>query len=254
MDFLDSINTTKDGTYLFSLGQAGYILKSKSGSLLAIDPYLSDCVERLEGHMGFKRLLPKLLAPSDLSIDVIIASHEHWDHFDVDGMPGLMENNKSKLFASLLCADLVKKCNIDISRVTYVSPGDYFIESGFEMHFVNCDHGKGAPDAVGIVIKVDGKVIYEAGDTCFNTEIIDEVRGFGHIDVLIAPINGMYGNMNEEECAMLSRAINPGITIPCHYGMFASHGGDPGKFLEIMNNEYCDNKVLIMAQGETYRL
>ena len=35
-------------TTLISAGQAGYIIKSSSGQLLAIDLYLSDCVERLE--------------------------------------------------------------------------------------------------------------------------------------------------------------------------------------------------------------
>ena len=58
-NFAIKIRTAPLGkTYLFSVGQAGYIMKSKSGQLLGVDLYLSDCVERIEGHMGYKRMLP----------------------------------------------------------------------------------------------------------------------------------------------------------------------------------------------------
>lgn len=67
---------------------------------------------------------------------------------------------------------------------------------------------------------------------------------------MIAPINGAFGNLNEEECVKLAEVLNPKIVIPCHYGMFASHGGNPGKFYDIIKNT--DNKFLMMAQGEQY--
>ena len=53
LDFATKV-LTETGTCLFSTGQAGYIVKSRSGQLLAIDLYLSHCVERLEGHKVFK--------------------------------------------------------------------------------------------------------------------------------------------------------------------------------------------------------
>ena len=52
--------------HIFSLGQAGFLIKNAKGNLLAIDPYLSDSVERVEGSVGFKRLLPKILNPNDI--------------------------------------------------------------------------------------------------------------------------------------------------------------------------------------------
>ena len=78
------------GTSIFSVGQAGYILKSNSGQLLAIDLYLSECVERVEGNKGFKRLLPLILGPSDLVFDVVICTHPHLDHFDIDAIPEMI--------------------------------------------------------------------------------------------------------------------------------------------------------------------
>ena len=62
---------TATGTNIFFAGQAGFIIKSSSGQMLAVDLYLSDCVERLEGNVGFKRLLPKMLSPYELKLSLI---------------------------------------------------------------------------------------------------------------------------------------------------------------------------------------
>ena len=80
---------TATGTNIFFAGQAGFIIKSSSGQMLAVDLYLSDCVERLEGNVGFKRLLPKMLSPYELKFDAVICTHPHWDHFDVDAVPAV---------------------------------------------------------------------------------------------------------------------------------------------------------------------
>ncbi|MCC8137122.1 MAG: MBL fold metallo-hydrolase [Clostridiales bacterium] len=255
MDFAKKVLTAPLGrTYLFSIGQAGYILKSKSGQLLGIDLYLSDSVERIEGHMGYKRMLPKIQGAYDLEFDVVIATHPHRDHFDPDIIPELMANGRTKLFASVDCEKDVKRLEMSNIGITYVKPGDSCTAGDFKLDFINCDHGNGAPDAVGVIVTVDGKRVMEAGDTCLRLDRKEEYLSKGKLDVMIAPINGAYGNMNEQECAELSGTLKPGITIPCHYGMFASHGGNPGKFFDIMREQYPDNKFLIMTQGEMLAL
>lgn len=241
-------------THLFSVGQAGYIIKSKNGQLLGIDMYLSECVERAEGNVGFKRLLPKILDPFELEFDCLIATHPHYDHFDSDAIPQLMSNNGTRLFASIDCQRELNRLNMTDERVTFVKPDDCCSCGDFTLNFASCDHGCGAPDAVGVVITVDGKKIYEVGDSCLRLDRIDEYKNMGPFDILIAPINGAYGNLNERECALLADALKPKLTIPCHYGMFASHGGSVGAFYEIMSKEYPDNRFLLMSMGEKLTL
>ena len=252
-NFAEKVKSAAPGmTRLFSVGQAGFVLKSRSGQLLGLDLYLSECVERLEGHVGFKRLLPKLLDPEEIAFDILIASHPHWDHFDYDAMPMLLGNGKTRMFASVDCGALTRRLDLAEDRITFVKPGDSFAQGDYTLHFVNCDHGTGAPDAVGVVIEVDGLRVYYAGDTCLRLDRREEVLRFGPIDVMLAPINGAYGNMNEQECARLSAALRPAVTVPCHYGMFASHGGSPGSFFELMKSQYPDLPMLLMAMGEEY--
>ena len=143
-------------------------------------------------------------------------------------------NQIDKLYCSVDCEKLIKQMQMEYysSSITYVKPGDKVDAGDFEITFVNCDHGTGAPDAVGVVVKVDGKTIYEVGDSCLR---LDRVGEISHpLDILISPINGMYGNMDSADTVKLAEALKPGITIPCHYGMFASHGGDLKWFYDVM--------------------
>ena len=239
------------GTSIFSTGQAGFIIKSRNGQLLAIDLYLSNCVERLEGHKGYKRLLPQILNPTVLPLVVVICTHPHLDHFDIDAVPEMVAHG-AKLFCSVDCEKLVKQTMMEYYKdnITYVTPGDHVSICDFDITFVSCDHGIGAPDAVGVVIRVDGYTIYEAGDTCLRLDRISEIPQ--PLDVMIAPINGVYGNLNENDCAMLAETLHPKVTIPCHYGMFASHHGDVGKFYDIMTEKHLP--FLLMRQGEQVNL
>lgn len=230
---------------IFFLGQAGFVFKSSGGTLLGIDMYLTHCVERAEGHSGFKRLLPVVLSPDEIVFDCIIATHPHYDHFDMDAIPVLMSNHHTRLFASVNCKAEVERLRMTDENISYMKPGDYADAGDIHIDFVDCDHGAGASDAFGLILALDGKRVYIAGDTCLHLE---RVPGLGKIDVMIAPINGAYGNLNEKECAALARALKPGITIPCHYGMFASHGGNPGIFREYMEQNGLNYRL--MAAGE----
>ena len=42
------------------------------------------------------------------------------------------------------------------------------------------------------------------------------------------------------------------MTIPCHFGMFASHGGNAGVFMAQMRK--CGSKYKIMTMGEDYEV
>lgn len=240
--------------HIASIGQASFIIKTPKGKLIGIDMYLSDFSERDEVNIGFKRLLPKILGTKDISFDCLVATHPHSDHFDYDSMPDMMSFDQTKLFASINCRQLSQELGLPDNRINYIRPGDSISQDDFILNFVNCDHGESAPDAVGVIVTTGGVRIYETGDTCLRLDRVDEIKKKGDIDVLIGPINGAYGNMNEKDLALLSNLLKPTLTIPCHYGMFASHYGLPGVFMEHMKEICPQNKYLLMTQGEILTL
>ena len=236
--------------HLFSMGQAGFIIKSRQGQTLAIDLYLSECVELVEGHDGYHRLMPQIVKAKDLKLDVVIATHFHRDHFDIDAMADLMANGKTHLYCAYDCQEDVKRLGLDESRVTYVKPGDHYVIGDFDIHFIHSDHGTGAPQEVGVLLTVDGKNILEVGDTSLHLDWKEEYLSAGPLDVLIAPINGAYGNLNEQEQVTLTKTLQPKLTVPCHFGMFASHGGHPGLWRKLIMEQIPEQKYKIFTMGE----
>lgn len=241
-------------TWLFWLGQAGFIIKSAEGKLLGIDLYLSECVETVEGHVGYHRLMPQIVDPVELELDVLIATHFHRDHFDIDAIPSLMANGHTRLYCAYDCQDDADNLHIDKDRTTFVKPGDVYQIGGFKLSFINSDHGDGAPLETAPIITVDGKNILEAGDTSLHLDWKEDYLKEGPLDVLIAPINGAYGNLNEQENIDLTKALGPKLTVPCHFGMFASHGGNPGLWKELLEEQLPAQAYKLFTMGEGIEL
>ncbi len=237
-------------THLFWVGQTGFIIKSAEGKLLGIDLYLSECVEPVEGHVGYHRLMPQILGYDELTFDVLIATHFHRDHFDIDAMPVLMANGKTQLYCAYDCQDDVERLGIDKARTTFVKPDESYDCAGFHIDFIHSDHGAGAPLEVAPIVTVDGKHILEAGDTSLHLDWKDEYLKAGPLDVLIAPINGAYGNLTEQENVTLTKVLQPKLTVPCHFGMFASHSGHPGLWKELLEEQLPEQQFKIFTMGE----
>lgn len=235
---------------LFFTGQAGFILTA-GNTQIGIDLYLSDCVERYD---GFKRLSPKVVDPMTLKLDALIATHAHYDHFDPDSIPFLLNNKKARLYAAEDCKNEVVRLGLRDGQVTYVKAGDSMILKEMTLNFVFCDHGEAAPAAVGVLFEAYGKTIYMPGDTSLRLDKVNEIIQNRKIDILIPPINGAFGNMSEKDAVLLCDAIKPTLVIPCHYWMFAEQHGDPGLFIKTLKASNPEQKYLLMCPGESLHL
>lgn len=240
------LNSPIGKTQIFYLGQAGFLVKTKNGTLIGVDLYLSNCCERI---YGFKRLMPYLLEPTELIFDVLLATHAHEDHFDVDSLPAMMHNDKTTLLAAKDAYEQGCKMGFGKQMVCLTEGCSKKIKD-ILVHAVFCDHGPDTPDAIGVILEVGPLRIYVAGDTALHLERVPEFLKYGPIDVMICPINGRFGNMNELEAVQLCGEIKPKIVIPCHYWNFAEHGGDPSLFMTYIKANIPDQNYKIMAIGE----
>src|SRR5260370_39447585 len=69
------------------LYQAGIVLKSPAGAIVAVDPYLSESVMR---SYKLPRGVPAPLDPADADVDALLATHSHEDHLDPDSVEPLL--------------------------------------------------------------------------------------------------------------------------------------------------------------------
>lgn len=258
---------------LFFLGQAGFCFKFSNGKTLFLDAYLSDSCYRL---FGFKRMMPAVIRPEEVSADIFFSTHSHADHLDPDTLEIIAGNKTIYFLGSPDCAETYRKAGIPKSRHGVLKCGQEKEIYGLKLKAVYADHGDLAPEATGLLIDYDGIKIYNAGDTAFapgkiinsltyrNSKTFNVERStlsveschLWHpdlkVDVMIAPINGAFGNMNGIEACRLAGLIKPKIVIPAHFWMFVEHNGDPAEFLEEAKKLPAGIKPLIMAPGEKF--
>jgi L-ascorbate 6-phosphate lactonase len=246
---LEKTNVSKGGIAVVWLGQAGFMIKNANNLVVTIDPYLSDCAER---EFGFKRLSAAVITPELLSTDVLIATHEHLDHFDVDAMPVLIQNTRKKIVCSPAAAAECKKLSGDNEKLVALSEGEKVSVDGTVFTAVYADHGDLAPDSIGVLIDSGDFSIYYSSDTAYRPDEIAESLGCIP-DLAILPINGMYGNLDAYEAAKLADRLKIKTVIPCHFWTFKEHNGENGDPLsfETAMKKHCEKgKPIFLTPGE----
>lgn len=222
------------------IGQSGYLL-SDGERVICIDPYLSNVVDRVAGR---GRMVEAPFSPEELECDVVICSHDHLDHVDIDAIP-LMNKEKMTFLAPTHARKTLEECGV--TNYVPFDEGASFKLGSFELSAVFADHS--AP-AVGIIVEHGGLTLYFSGDTEYNDRLCELADR--NIDLMFICINGRLGNMNADDAARLTKIISPRVAIPTHYGMFESNTEDPQKYLSQIdcgfemkyNTEYSVKEIL----------
>jgi L-ascorbate 6-phosphate lactonase len=228
------------------LGQAGFVFKDSANSILAVDPYLTDSVERI---WGFKRLMAPVASPEEFNPDILAATHFHEDHLDIDAMPVILNNKKTLLLAPSSCIERIKPLDVPVSAYRVFNKGDTFTRDGLTLEAVYANHGDMVPDPIGILVKMEGIKIYLAGDTAYVPESMKRAIDYKP-DLLIAPVNGANNNMNGEEAVRLAVDCGAKAVIPCHFWTFAEHLGNPQDFKDKAAEIAPKLAVIMLCQGE----
>lgn len=209
------------------IGQGGFIFEAENFRLV-IDPYLSDSVER---KTGFHRIPANTMNVEYLIPGMIIATHDHLDHYDPETIRKSM-----KLYPDCVLAgpasvrSKAQEDGIDERRFHLLNTGETIKAGPFSLTAVRAEHSD--PFAVGIIIKYNDTSMYVSGDTEYFPELPDIVTKSlnGHLQIVFICINGKYGNMNWEEAVSIVKSLQPELAIPMHYGMFEENTADPLPF------------------------
>lgn len=245
---LAKVQLNTDEIALLWLGQAGFIVRDHFGTVVVVDPYLSDCGETLK---GFVRKSPKLMAAEDLKPDIYITTHQHFDHFDFDTIPIVADCSEAKFYGPASCCHNFLKMGICSERVEMLEVNQELQFKGVKITAAFADHGDLAPDAIGILMEIGGVKLYFSGDTAYRPEKMMSIQDF-HPDLAFLSINGAFGNLNALEGAYIVRDLSLKAAIPCHFGTFIEHGGDPQAFEFHVSALAPFCQVIQLRPGEMY--
>lgn len=230
------------------LGQAGFAFLTAHGRRIVLDPYLSDACERLH---GFKRLSLPALSAEEVVADWVILTHEHTDHLDPDALPIIASRNPACRFAAPIgCRDGLAQAGITLDRCVLLEPHHRHDLDDLVVHTVPADHGDLSSSALTLLLDFGGVRVLATGDTSWRPVLFKPLYDLKP-DVVLPAINGVFGNMNHIDAAMLVAEARPRIAIPCHFWTLAEQGaGDPAGFLHACARLCPDVQALTLKPGE----
>jgi L-ascorbate metabolism protein UlaG (beta-lactamase superfamily) len=196
----DSISTS-EGNLIISFIGHGSLMFEFNNLIIHVDPVMQEA--------DYSKM-PKA--------DLIIVTHQHYDHFDLNAIKHLTKN-ETKLVVTSECvhsteylsnAEVLKNgentsvCGIDIKAIPA-----YNIKN--KRSDGNPFHPKG--EGNGYILAFGDKNVYVAGDT----ENIPEMKALTGIDIAFLPMNLPY-TMTPEMVADAAKAFKPKILYPYHFG------------------------------------
>jgi L-ascorbate 6-phosphate lactonase len=210
------------------LGGSGFVFKTPGNVQVWIDPYLSDVARTV---FGLGRAFPPPITAEEARPDAVIATHWHEDHLDPGTIPVLARRCPKARFimppsamARALSWGMMREqvTPLTVGRSTQV--GDVKVTAVPARHEAGVP-GWEVPDAMGVVLEVAGLKIYHTGDTEYDLRL--RALKSHKVDVFLGCINGVGGNMNAHEAALLAWQLGVSVAIPMHHLLWDHNpGGD----------------------------
>jgi L-ascorbate metabolism protein UlaG (beta-lactamase superfamily) len=172
-------------------------------------------------------------------VDIILVTHHHGDHYSPEDIKKIMKP-ETVIIAPEICRDTMTE---DFKLITI---GETIIEQGVKIEAVpayniNKEFHPKSAGIVGYIVTVNGKRVYDAGDTDFIPEMLNI-----DVDVAFLPVGGTY-TMDPEAAAKCADALKTKLVIPFHYGAgIIGTIKDAEKFKKLSTKE-----VTILKPGES---
>ena len=210
------------------------VLVQVAGLNILTDPVWSKRVSPV-AFAGPKRVRdPGIPLEALPEIDLILVSHNHYDHLDTASLKTLRQQQDKEpvIVSGLGNAKLLKKqgyqnaLELDWGEHTQVGPAT--------VHFVECQHrsGRGAFDQMktlwgSFVVKTPEGAIYFAGDTGYSPHFKALGEQYGPFALSLLPI-GAYEprwfmkdiHLNPEEAVQAHLDLNSQQSLGIHFGVF----------------------------------
>jgi N-acyl-phosphatidylethanolamine-hydrolysing phospholipase D len=223
------------------LGHAALLVRAGSHWIL-LDPALSGTAGPVQG-LGPARLTPLPFAWDQLPhIDLVLLSHDHYDHLDLDTMRQLARQSAGppRVMAGRAMAGwFAENTGLQVEEFDWWQVHEL---GGLRLRFLPAQHNSGRTLADrnhrlwgGWVLEHGGQRFYFAGDTAYVPELFRDIRErVGPIDLAALPIGAYlprplmrYEHMDPAEAVQAHRDLGATQSFGVHWGTFQLGDEEP---------------------------
>ncbi len=260
------------------LGHSSFLIQYKNINILT-DPVFSDSVSPL----GFGEPLRYTKHPMDYKklpkIDMVLISHNHYDHLDKDSLEGLIKQEYSPIFyVPLGLKDMLVSFGADEKKVKEL---DWLNSNSLKIDEKNLNikaypsqsySSRSMGDSFKSLwaswfVKIEDFDFWFAGDTGYNEKQFKEIgKDLKEVDIAFIPIGGYEPrwfmkryNINPRESLYIHKDIKAKKSIAMHWGTFPLSAEEPNapviELKKQMKEQGVENdKFIIMDIGESFEL
>lgn len=229
---LTSLPKISSSAQIIYINHSSFLIRLNDMNIL-IDPIYSDFASPV--NFGPKRVHEPFL-PYDLlpTIDLVLISHNHYDHLDLPTLRRLYTDFKPQFLVGLNTSKYLRKkidSNIDSTDMNHA---DEFKYNGVSIFFENAIHWskRSLFDTNtmlwgSFVIEFDDHLIYHAGDTAYGSHFANIQKKFGDFDFAMLPIGDykpewfmLRSHMNPIQAFKAMLDLKAKSAFAMHYGTF----------------------------------
>jgi L-ascorbate metabolism protein UlaG (beta-lactamase superfamily) len=189
-------------------------------------------------------ILDPFKAKGNYVADVLLVSHEHFDHLSEDDIRKF-SNDSTTIVAPRVCEPQLRAFKM---QKVLVDPGTKTQVKGVGIEAIPAYNitkfrspGKvfhpREDGRVGYILTLDGVKFYHAGDT----DAIPEMKAL-EVDVAFIPVSGTYV-MTADEAAGAVKSMMTKVAIPMHYESIVGSKEDAERFKELVGGN-CEVRIL----------
>ncbi len=255
MEMILNFHVPSQHAALWFLGNNSFIAKSHLGTVVIVDPYLTDfCAsKRTRTRVPKSRLLPVFIEPEDLKADLVLLTHSHCDHTD----PFTLERlniKESALFAGpFQTLPLLKESGIPSYATRLMHPKEVLIFRDLTVTGTFAEPTDSTDlNHMGFGVRFQyGPLWYISGDTAFSERIGGGLSE--QPEVMSICINGGYHNLSHWEAAKVCTLVKPLSAVPCHFDMMPHNLQPPHIFRKsLWEHTHGDVEYVKMDYAEPY--
>lgn len=190
------------------------------------------------------------ISPDSLTPDVVLLTHAHGDHWG--DTPAILKRTGALLVAPYEVVEYAKREHGHEKGHPMNTGGTWGFDWG-RVTNTYARHSSSFPDgtygglASGFLLEVEGKTVYNSGDTCAFAEMAWIGEDY-EIDLAFLPIGDDF-TMGIREAVRCVEMLKPKLVVPVHYNTFPYVMADPEDFARRVADAGFEARVL--KAGET---
>lgn len=248
------------------LGHSSWFIQL-GGKRILIDPVLSDYAAPFPfANKAFDGT--SIYSPDDIpEIDILLISHDHWDHLDYDTVTALRSKIK-RVICPLGVGSHFEYWDFPKEKIHEVDwNGRIAVETDFTVHVLPARHysgrfmSKNKTQWAGFALVTPARKIFFSGDSGYGPHFSRIGEAFQGFDLVLLDA-GQYDSrwalihMTPEEAARAAEDLGAKLLVPAHIGRFAiaNHAWDEPFFRLVKASENKSYRLLTPLIGESVSL